>query len=87
MAGEVLSYGAFGAFNTKYTRSKSGLQNYSYKLPQRKPTDSWKTFLPDVADSVRQFQADSRIETVEYDHERHAGLKGNVNVNVYLICV
>lgn len=76
MAGECLSYGAFGAYSTNYNRYrgdsvKGSLPNFSGRR-----VDSWKNFLPRVRVDKSPLYSPHDTPCVEYDHEANSGLTG-----------
>ena len=78
MAGECISYGAFGAYSTEYNRSLRPRTTSPTFERGRQKTRSWTNFLPDVQPSVvaHKEAVKSSLYREGYDHEYHAGIKG-----------
>ncbi|XP_067942644.1 uncharacterized protein [Watersipora subatra] len=77
MAGECLSYGAFGAYSTTYNLPNGARARTSLPERPRRRTDSWTNFLPHCNDSSLANSLNNRKQSTEedYDHETHAGIR------------
>lgn len=80
MAGECLSYGAFGAYSTIYNLPHGSRLHAPINERGRKRTESWKNFLPACRTPSATFDND-RKRTPQpseecYDHELNAGIHG-----------
>lgn len=79
MAGECLSYGAFGAYSTNYNRYRGDSVRGSLPNFSGRRVDSWKNFLPIVKQTHSPLYCDKLVPSAEeYDHAEHAGIKGSV---------
>lgn len=77
MAGECISYGAFGPFNTVFRRNTDSYLTNAFPSRQmhKKLKESWTNFLPYVIPCTTEDPHASKPDE-PYDHEEHAGLKG-----------
>lgn len=79
MAGECLSYGAFGAYSTNYNRYRGDSVRGSLPNFSGRRVDSWKNFLPIVKQTHSPLYCDKLVPSAEeYDHAEHAGIKGSI---------
>ena len=80
MAGECLSYGAFGAYSTIYNRHRGESVRGSLPNFSGRRVDSWKNFLPNVKVDKSPLYRPHDIPCEEYDHDEHSGLKGELGL-------
>lgn len=85
MAGECLSYGAFGAYSTLYGRSNTFSSDSQHQQHRNRRVDSWKNYLSDgrryktPTEEIEVRTGSSPTNNKDdnhYDHVAHAGLQG-----------